>query len=736
MTPDEFRQLEEKFYFALQLNEEARLAYLESLPEPVSREVSRPLRAHAEASADVILERLLGPWRITGRLGSGAMGTVYRARRWDGAFDKEVAVKTLASLAAGSFLAERLSFEARVLASLEHPSIARLLDAGVAADGTPFLVMEKVDGVPITEYVEQFGLDLKARVSLLAQAVDAVAFAHSRMILHRDLKPAHLMVGPGGQLKLLDFGMGKIIASEEAGERTRYLAFTPEYAAPELRRGEVATTAVDVYALGKILFQLGADEDDDLRAIAAKASREEPEERYASAAALAADLRAWIEGRAVEARAGERLYSLKKFAYRHLWPLTTGILLLAAVLIGSALTYRQYRIAETRLSEYQRLLRTLMDELLVAVEKIPGSTEASQLLVARVVESLESLRKHGAGYRTTALDVASAYVRLAEVQGNPYNHNLGDTSGSRRSYQAALELARAQDDERASILRGRATYGLACLSLADGDHRQALQYGEEALRILAPWAPRASPWRPAYHAANAASLLADLHKRENRLEQAERNYRLAATYGEIAAQEPEVRLGIQLGSILQIGSLYLPSQPVRALKEFDHVLSRLGALDPKTRQQSNILRMEANALRKRANALSALGRQANNEAAQAISAAEKLLALEPSNQQARFDLIVALNDASLIAARTANWPRALELVNRASQMLASEKGPYYAKLHAETELYAGIYEAKIGQGDRRWKRALQRIEATNETEEDRARQREAREAITRLLGKP
>jgi serine/threonine protein kinase len=267
-----------------------------------------------------------GPYRLIRRIGSGGMGDVYLGSREDGEIDQQVAVKLLRSNADQPTWRERFLRERQVLASLSHPAIARLMDAGHTTDGQPYFVMEFVEGVPVDEYAST--LDLRGQLELFLLICAAISHAHSHSIIHRDLKPSNILVNSGGAPKLLDFGIAKVLA--EPGDRTRTVdrLLTPTYASPEQIRGDIQTIATDVFSLGAVLYKLitgrSAREDRtastreepeenfippsrlnhniprDLDHIVLKALRCEPTERYASVERLAQDIRSLLDCRPVE----------------------------------------------------------------------------------------------------------------------------------------------------------------------------------------------------------------------------------------------------------------------------------------------------------------------------------------------------------------------------------------------------------------------------------------------------
>jgi serine/threonine protein kinase len=315
--------------------------FLEDLPQ-FTGSPDLPHDASATDTADI--GTVVGSYRLTGRLGRGGMSSVWIAERIDGLLKRRVAIKLPHVSWAMPEAAGRMARERDLLASLEHPNIARLYDAGVGGDGRPYLALELVDGIPIDEYCAARNADNAARVRLVLQTAWAVEYAHSRSIVHRDLKPSNILVDAAGQVRLLDFGIGKLLASEDPapGNETQFggQVFTPDYASPEQMRGETVTARTDVFSLGVVLYQLlcsqlpfprGSREPDadrhartapsvlrgDLDTIVRKALKESAKERYSSMAALAQDLERYLRGDPVLAQPDSWWYRLRKFASRN-----------------------------------------------------------------------------------------------------------------------------------------------------------------------------------------------------------------------------------------------------------------------------------------------------------------------------------------------------------------------------------------------------------------------------------
>ncbi|HEX6795844.1 MAG TPA: tetratricopeptide repeat protein [Casimicrobiaceae bacterium] len=342
---------------------------------------------------------LVGPYRLVRELGRGGMGEVWLAERADGLIRRPVALKLPLVALSRTALAERFAREREILSSLAHPGIARLYDAGFAADGQPYLALEYVDGIPLTRYADERRLSIDARIALFDQVIDAVAHAHASLVLHRDLKPSNILVTPGGEVKLLDFGIAKLMqsdgfASETALTRVAGHALTLDYAAPEQIAGAPLTTGVDVYALGVVLYELlvgarpyrlkhgtrGELEEaiarvepvapsraflsesvaaaraanrrrlrrrlsGDLDTIALKALKKTPGERFASAQALGEDLGRMRKGEPVLARPDSVAYRARKFALRHRVGLSATMLLVVVLAASTAVSLMQASIA-------------------------------------------------------------------------------------------------------------------------------------------------------------------------------------------------------------------------------------------------------------------------------------------------------------------------------------------------------------------------------------------------------
>ncbi|MCB1033727.1 MAG: serine/threonine protein kinase [Acidobacteria bacterium] len=332
MSSERWREIEGLFERAGSLGPDARASFLKEAcgdDLPLWEEVRSLLQADSEAGDfldETSVERLsssvcgrrLGEYRILSTLGRGGMGSVFLAEAGQEAAVRLVAIKVLRLDADCRELRQRFRIEARILAEMDHPHLARLLDSGQSDDGTPYLVMEFVDGQRIDTYCSQRNLSLEGRLALFCQVCRAVHFAHRRGIVHRDLKPGNILVTSDGVPKLLDFGIAKLLIPEQrlhGGSETGTwpALFTPAYASPEQLRGEEVSPASDVYSLGVLLGKIltGLPASARLRAIVAQALRRRPRDRFSSAAALAEDLERYLGGRPVRAYEAQRRRRLK-----------------------------------------------------------------------------------------------------------------------------------------------------------------------------------------------------------------------------------------------------------------------------------------------------------------------------------------------------------------------------------------------------------------------------------------
>lgn len=428
------------------------------------------------APVDTLVGGRIGPYRIESAIGEGGMGTVYRASRVDQTFEQIVAIKVLhRDLDRGAML-RRFQAERRILASLEHPYIARLLDAGVTTDGRSYLVLEYIEGKPLNVFAEDGRLSIRQRLELFRLICAAVQSAHQRLVVHRDLKPANILVTADGIPKLLDFGIAKLIDDTDADRTaTGMHLMTPAYASPEQVRGELITTASDIYSLGVLLFELLTgvkplklptgdplavariitDQDPpapstmvpdlagDLDNIILKSLAKEPGRRYPSVAEFSDDIRRYLEGLPVAARTPTLFYLAQKFVRRHPGRLATAALVLVTLAGGVYSTLREGRRAQARFNDVRELSNSVLFEIHDAIQSLPGSTAARELVISRALTFLDKLSAEAENDLTLQKELAAGYMRLGEVQGASGTSNLGRSAAAQASFLKALALRTA-----------------------------------------------------------------------------------------------------------------------------------------------------------------------------------------------------------------------------------------------------------------------------------------------------
>lgn len=468
MDPTRWRQVEQIVADAIEQPEpdwEAFTAARAGDDATVLREVRALLAAHRDSGE--FLERpaitftggRFGPWRALGEIGRGGMSVVYLGERADQAFEKQVAIKVIAGVPASFPEGER-----QILAGLEHPNIARLLDAGATDDGFPYLVVEYVEGQRLDQFARN--LDQAGKIRLLQQVCAGVQYAHRHLVVHRDLKPANIFVTADGTVKLLDFGIAKIVTPGEGGHTTRFSAWTVDYASPEQILGRGVTTGGDIYSLGVLLHELLTGErprrlegknmeelvsaareeigplrlTGDLEQIARKALRVDPAQRYESVAAFADDLQRYLDRRPIAAHAPSLTYRLGKFVARN--RVAVGLAALAVTAGGIAIgaIVFQARIAERRFQQVRGLARTITFELNDALQPLSGSTPVRKMVVERALAYLDALSKEAGNDRDLLLELGQGYARLGVVQGSINEPNLGHVTAALASFEKARAI--------------------------------------------------------------------------------------------------------------------------------------------------------------------------------------------------------------------------------------------------------------------------------------------------------
>lgn len=489
-------------------NDPALRAKVESLIAADQRGDSLMPTGGALAAAPIAPPERVGHYRIVRSLGSGGMGETFLAARDDGLFDHEVAIKFMRPSRMAATARTLFDRERRALAKLSHRHIAQLFDGGVADNDAPYLVMEYVRGAPIDEFAQ--GSDVRTIARLIADVCDAVQYAHQNLIVHADLKPSNVLVNEAGDVKVIDFGVARLLGE---GESETVHPFTVDYASPERQRGAAPTPADDVYALGALLRALARGAlAGDIAAIADRATAVEPETRYASVAALRQDIIAWLETRPISARSRERGYVLRKFVERRKWAVSAAAAALVAILSALAVTTYLYVeadrarvLAEQRFADVRGLSRYLLFDVYERLERSPRSLQIRRDVAREAQTYLEELSRAPNAPLDVRIETIEGLLRVAELQGGATRSNLGEFEQAKASLLRASELAAALP-ARADVTTLRVRIAIAQAGIAmdvDQDLARAAAFLAQA-RALSVEAEPDSDLRAALAVEDAA----------------------------------------------------------------------------------------------------------------------------------------------------------------------------------------------------------------------------------------
>jgi len=493
------------------------------------------LEALADSGDDLLEGKTIGDYRVVRLIGEGGMGAVYLAE--DVRLGRQVALKLVRGAIAAPSLLRHFRSEERILAALNHANIARLYGSGATADGTPFFVMEYVDGLRIDRYCTERALAVRERLELFRKVCGAVQYAHQRLVIHRDLKPSNVLVSNESEPKLLDFGIGKVLdENSAAGDLTMTLgaSMTPEYASPEQLRGDAITTASDVYSLGIVLYEMltgrrpyrienhrpaeiarqvveqqlpkpstalrrsGQAEpvtrrllQGDLDNIVLMATRKEPSRRYASASQLSEDIRRHLEGLPVVARGESFAYRASKFVTRHRYAVAAALLVLLSLIGGVIMTLRQARVAEREKHKAQRISTFLERTLSFSNQSISSVSPVAQRPDVTVNEMLDQIAPQ---IETELADEPEVRARVLHTLASAYA-SRGQYAPAEKYFRAAFQIAdkRPADSETAGLLAD-----LGVLLYRRGELNESAKTLGQALEFYRRQQEQAAPdYRPA-----------------------------------------------------------------------------------------------------------------------------------------------------------------------------------------------------------------------------------------------
>lgn len=510
MVPNRWKQAEELFHEVVDLGASARVERLQREDPELRAEVMALLEAFDAAPE---LEPLhppapkqsqdlggIGPYRLERELGEGGMGTVYLGTRADQQYDKKVAIKVIRSGPGARALIDRFYRERQILAGMEHPNIARMLDGGLNEFGHPYIVMDYVEGQRLDRHCDDNRLTIRERLELFRKVCAAVTYAHQHLVIHRDLKPSNILVTAEGEPKLLDFGIATVMRTQSAGADltvTAGLFLTPLYASPEMVRGGRVAVSSDVYSLGVILYELlcgrspyhpftlspaqlihaittadpnfpsspaepTADDSRSQEDIAAarrltpaglagalrgeidsivlKALAKDPSERYGSVQQLSDDIGRFLSGEPVGAVHAGTFYLARKFVLRHRAGVAAAAAIVLLLAAGVAGTAWQARVAEQRFRDTRQLAKYLLFDLYDSVQKLPGSTPVQAAMAVESLAYLDRLSATKTTDRELQTELAEGYFRTGNVLGNPVGPNLGKGAEALASYRKSLAL--------------------------------------------------------------------------------------------------------------------------------------------------------------------------------------------------------------------------------------------------------------------------------------------------------
>lgn len=464
--------------------------------------------------------RRFGAYSIVKEIGRGGMGAVYEATRADDAFHKTVAIK----LISGMVLTDAFRRERQILAQLEHPNIARLIDGGATDDGLLYLVMEYVDGKPLDQFIEARRLGVEEILKLMLQVAEAVSFAHRNLIVHRDLKPSNILVTEQGEVKLLDFGIAKVLEPGRNDTATVAVRLTPEFASPEQIRGESISTASDVYSMGVLLFHsltggarpyqttsqavpdilqavldceppkpstvapfgMAKKLKGDLDNIILKAMAKEPARRYGSVDQLREDIERYLSGRPILAKGDDWGYRAGKFIRRHRLGVGAAALLVLSIGAGVVSTLQQARIAreeraaaEARYQSVRSLATAILFDVNDSLKDVPGAGPARKQAVLAALKHLEDLASKSGNDLSLTEDLAGAYEQTAEIMSSLFEDAK---DGASLAIPALMKAVRLREKlpvslKLAEVRRqlGNSQINAGQVELAIGSYRKAIE---------------------------------------------------------------------------------------------------------------------------------------------------------------------------------------------------------------------------------------------------------------------
>jgi len=422
--------------------------------------------------------QILGHYKLIKEIGRGGMGAVFLAERIDGEYDQKVAIKILQDGRTSATLIQKLRNERQILANLKHPNIVNILDGGTSEQGIPFIVMEYVDGKLITDYIEEFQLNLHQKLQLFQKLCEVISFAHQKLIIHRDIKPSNILINEAGEIKLLDFGIAKILNPQgQSFQETQQLFITPDYASPEHIKGQALTISSEVYSLGILFYQIltginpfkskenslssmmemiceynppppskhtenaNTKLKGDLDNICLKALRKDPKDRYHSVDHFSQDLDRYLQHLPVKATKGKWSYRTKKFMVRNKTYIISGVVIFLITLAGLFASLYQAGVAKAMFNDLRGLTGSMLFEFYDGVANLEGATGVKELVVSKTMTYLKKVESRNSGNPDLMNEISEGYQRLGNIQGNSYVANMGKTDDALISFRHAVRIS-------------------------------------------------------------------------------------------------------------------------------------------------------------------------------------------------------------------------------------------------------------------------------------------------------
>ncbi len=813
MDAAHWEKLKDLFSQAIELPAAERASFLENCDEDLRNQIKNLIEAHEHAgefiaepamveigladAADANVGRLIDDYEITEEIGRGGMGAVYLAKHSGESFTQNVAVKLIKRGMDTAAVLKRFVTERQILANLEHPNIARLLDVGTTEGGLPYFVMEYIEGLPVTQFCDAHEFSTEERLQIFRRICSAVAYAHQNLVVHRDIKPSNILVTQDKTPKLLDFGIAKILNpdwSVETAEATATIGrlLTPEYASPEQLRGANITTASDVYSLGVVLYELLSGQrpfvietesreefiqailtkepvrpsavsnfrfqipdseskvetssngeylstnkestvnpkskiqnlkslKGDLDNIILKALRKEPARRYASVQEFSEDIRRHLAGLPVTAMADTNFYRFKKFITRHRVGVLAGSLVALTLLAATAVTSWQAVVAkrerdraEQRFEQVRTLTRTILFDYYEQIVKLPGSTPLLEKMVKNTLEYLDKLVAESDGDVSLQSEIAAAYQKIGDVQGNPYQGNLGNIEGAIDSYRKSQTIREKMVSENPSNAEMRRSLAKSYESIGDmfwmqGEYAESEKNYRENLRIHTELInSEAGTIEDVYGIARASHRIGQALSRNGDLDDALINFQFGLEqFTKVTTQAPEnkkYRRG--RGSvILKIGDVQAAEGDWRAALENHRkgleIWSELSAAEPQNAAYRRDTTIAADRIAMDLKELDALP-EALKVCRRAVEIQQEISAADPQNVQFRSELGLYYVNLGNLQGKLRKFSEARENVQKGLKILQqfAEASPQWIDLRRDLALsYISAGEVFSGEGN-------------------------------------